>query len=164
MNPQQYNQFLSTQPKLYRFALSLTKDVNDAADIYQETLLKIWELRDEWQRWQSFEAYAMRMIRNEFRNQAAKNNRYLHVELDDIAERPASDITDDNMTIADLKTQFYNLIGKLPEVQRNILHLREIEEMEYKEIGEVLDLTETQVKVYLHRGRQYIKSKINGKR
>jgi len=36
--------------------------------------------------------------------------------------------------------------------------------MEYKEIGEILNITEAQVKVYLYRGRQYIKNKANGKR
>jgi RNA polymerase sigma factor (sigma-70 family) len=68
MNSKLYNLFISSQRKLYRFALSLTKDVTDAEDILQDTLLKLWKLRDDWESWENFEAYAMRMIRNEYLN------------------------------------------------------------------------------------------------
>jgi len=48
MKPKQYEQFLQCQPKLYRFAYSLVKHVGDAEDIFQDTLVKIWELKEEW--------------------------------------------------------------------------------------------------------------------
>lgn len=164
MDSEQYNQFLSSQRKLYRFALSLTKDVNDADDIYQESLMKLWQLKEEWANWQNFEAYAMRMVRNTFLNYYRKNNNRVYVALEQITEQPEPNDTDKEMVLTDLRMRFNALISKLPEVQRNILYLREIEEMEYKEIGEVLDITEAQVKVYLFRGRQYLKSKVHGKR
>jgi RNA polymerase sigma-70 factor (ECF subfamily) len=164
MDPEQYNQFLSSQRKLYRFALSLTKDVNDADDIYQESLMKLWQLKEEWENWQNFEAYAMRMVRNTFLNYSKKNSNRVYVALEQITEQPEPNDTDKEMVLTDLRMRFNALISKLPEVQRNILYLREIEEMEYKEIGEVLDITEAQVKVYLFRGRQYLKSKVHGKR
>lgn len=159
-----YKQFLSCRPKLYRFALSLTKDVNDAEDLFQETLLKLWELRSEWAEWKNFEAYAMRMQRNAFLNNVKKSNKQPHLQLDEISNHPFENATDINMRLADLRLQFYSLTSQLPAIQRDILYLREIEEMEYKEIGEVLNLTEAQVKVYLYRGRQYIKNKMNGTR
>lgn len=164
MDSEQYNQFLSSQRKLYRFALSLTKDVNDADDIYQESLMKLWQLKEEWANWQNFEAYAMRMVRNTFLNYYKKNSSQIHVALEQITEQPEPNDMDKEMVMTDLRMRFNALISKLPEVQRNILYLREIEEMEYKEIGEVLDITEVQVKVYLFRGRQYLKSKVHGKR
>ena len=164
MDSEHYNQFLSSQRKLYRFALSLTKDVNDADDIYQESLMKLWQLKEEWVNWQNFEAYAMRMVRNTFLNYFKKNSNRPHLALEQITEQPEPNDTDKEMVLTDLRMRFNALISKLPEVQRNILYLREIEEMEYKEIGEVLDITEAQVKVYLFRGRQYLKSKVHGKR
>ncbi len=164
MDSEQYNQFLSSQRKLYRFALSLTKDVNDADDIYQESLMKLWQLKEEWANWQNFEAYAMRMVRNTFLNYYKKNSSRVHVALEHITEQPEPNYTDKQMVLTDLRMRFNAMISKLPEVQRNILYLREIEEMEYKEIGEVLDITEAQVKVYLFRGRQYLKSKVHGRK
>lgn len=164
MESKLYNLFLSSQPKLYRFALSLTRDVNDAEDIYQESLLKLWQLKGEWGNWQSFEAYAMRMVRNAYLNHAKKQNGRVHVALEDMSEHAEPNETEQQITLTDLKMRFNALISKLPEMQRNIMYLREIEEMEYKEVAEVLQITEAQVKVYLFRGRQYLKSKIHGKR
>lgn len=158
------NQLLKNQDKLFRFSLSLTRNQSDAEDIYQETLIKIWELKDEWETWQNFEAYTMRMIRNTFLNFKKKSSNRAFVDIDDIVEIPQQNDIDQKNTLIDLKMKFDMLVRRLPEIQRNILHLREIEELEYKEIGEILDISESQVKVYLFRGRQYIKNKLNGTR
>ena len=164
MTPKLYNLFISSQRKLYRFALSLTKDVNDAEDVLQDTLLKLWKLRDEWDNWQNFEAYAMRMIRNEYLNYSKKQKGRAYSTLDDVPEGVEPSQTDTDMTTDDLMFRFNALTSKLPEIQRNILHLREIEELEYKEIAKVMDITEAQVKVYLYRARQYLQEKVHGKR
>lgn len=158
------NQLLKNQDKLFRFSLSLTRNQSDAEDVYQETLIKIWELKDEWDTWQNFEAYTMRMVRNTFLNFKKKNNNRAFVDIDDIVEIPQQNDIDQKNTLIDLRMKFDTLVRRLPEIQRNILHLREIEELEYKEIGEILDISESQVKVYLFRGRQYIKNKLNGTR
>jgi RNA polymerase sigma-70 factor (ECF subfamily) len=164
MNSSHHNQILDCRPKLYRFALSLTKNVDDAEDIYQETVLKLWELKDSWAGWQSFEAYAMRMVRNIYLNKVKKDKTRAYISLDDITEQTGENETESNIVIAELRLRFYSLISKLPQLQRDILHLREIEEMEYKEIAAVLEISEAQVKVYLYRARQYLKKKTNGKR
>jgi RNA polymerase sigma-70 factor (ECF subfamily) len=164
MIPEQYDQFLNSQQKLYRFAYSLARNVSDAEDIFQETLIRVWQLRDDWPNWLNFEAYAMRMVRNTFLNFKKKSSRHLHVALDELEEEPQINDTEKAILVADLKYKFDTLISKLPDIQRNIMYLREIEELEYKEIAEVLEITEAQVKVYLFRGRQFIKSKVYGKR
>ncbi|MCF0063210.1 RNA polymerase sigma factor [Dyadobacter chenwenxiniae] len=164
MNPKLYNLFISSQRKLYRFALSLTKDVNDAEDILQDTLLKLWKLREDWGSWENFEAYSMRMIRNEYLNHTKKLKGRVYSSLDDIPEGSEPSQTDTDMTTDHLMFRFNSLTSKLPDIQRNILHLREIEELEYKEIAKVMGITDAQVKVYLYRARQYLKDKVHGKR
>ncbi len=164
MNPDQYKQFLDCQRKLYRFALSIIKNVRDAEDVYQETIVKIWQLKAEWGSWKNFEAYTMSMVHNACLNFIKKNTSRVYVALDDVTEVPEQNETDKNAVLTDLRMRFNSLISKLPEIQRNILYLREIEEMEYKEICEILGITEAKVKVYLFRGRQYLKNKVNGKR
>ena len=52
------------------------------------------------------------------------------------------------------------LMDDLPEVQRTIMLLRDIEGKTYQEIAQTLDISETQVKVYLHRARTKIKERI----
>jgi len=164
MNSSQYNQFLKNQDKLFRFSLSLAGNQSDAEDIFQETLIKIWELKEEWGMWQNFEAYTMRMLRNTFLNFKKKSNNRVFVDISEMIETPQQNDIDELITITDLRVKFDALINKLPEIQRNILHLREIEELEYKEISEILGISESQVKVYLFRGRQYIKNKLHGTR
>lgn len=52
------------------------------------------------------------------------------------------------------------VLSGLPPVQKSIILLRDLEGYEYREIGEILELSETQVKVYLFRGRQKVKNAI----
>ena len=57
----------------------------------------------------------------------------------------------------ELKELIDKSLDQLPELQKSIILLRDLEGYDYKEIGEILDLSESQVKVYLFRGRQKIK-------
>ena len=158
MDAELYAKFLSGQPKLYRFAYSLTKNVSDAKDIHQETLIRIWEMREQWGEWRNFEAYSMRITRTVYLNFSKAKNRHPHLDLNEVTEKPVQNDIENSITLNDLKYTFNSIISNLPELQQNILYLREIEELEYKEIAQVLDISESQVKVYLFRGRQYIKN------
>ena len=150
-------EILKCQDKLYRFSISLTKDINDANDLYQETLLKLLEKREQWNQWKNFEAYAMTTVRNTFLNTTKKQNRVTVLTLQSAREKVEENATESKIRILDLIYRFESLISKLPEIQRQVLYLREIEEMEYKDIGQVLNLTDAQVKVYIFRGRQHLR-------
>ncbi len=158
MNPTLYDKFLSSQSKLYRFAYSLTKNVSDARDIHQDTLIKIWEMREQWGTWENFEAYGMRITRNTFLNFQKARQRRRYTELDNLSEKPQPNEVETHMVIDDLRYQFFRMIQRLPQLQQDILYLREVEEFEYREIAKILEISESQVKVYLFRGRQFIKT------
>ncbi|HWV65375.1 RNA polymerase sigma factor [Chitinophaga sp.] len=158
MNQSLYEKFLSSQSKLYRFAYSLAKNVSDAKDIHQDTLIKIWEMREQWEKWENMEAYGMRITRNTYLNFQKARQRRLHLELDELTEKPQPNEIEKHIVIDGLKHQFLSMIQPLPQLQQNILYLREVEELEYKEIAEILEISESQVKVYLFRGRQFIKT------
>jgi len=151
------NKLLKCQNKLYRFALSLTNDANDAKDILQETILKLLEKRNEWNRFDNFEAYAMRSVRNTYLNDRKKWGNARVIPIDVSLEFEEENEIEKKMNISDLRNDFNRIIAKLPEIQKQVLYLREIEEMEYKAISDVLSISETQVKVYIFRGRQFIK-------
>lgn len=154
---------LRCQNKLFRFALSLTNDVNDAKDIVQETILKLLEQRNEWNRIKNFEAYAMRTVRNTYLNDRRKLRSVRVIPMDVSLEFEDENDIEKKMNLSDLRNNFNRIIAKLPEIQRQVLYLREIEEMEYKTISEALNITEIQVKVYIFRGRQFIKKQRNEK-
>jgi RNA polymerase sigma-70 factor (ECF subfamily) len=58
----------------------------------------------------------------------------------------------------DVKKNINNVINTLPEIQQKIIMMRDEQGYSYKEIADQLNISETQVKVYLHRGRQQVKS------
>ena len=149
---------LPLKDKIFRLALRITLDRQEAEDITQETLIKVWEKRDEWHQIQNMEAYcftiARRLAIDATRNKHAKN---LSLSETDDTLHAIGLLPDDDLDLRQRIATVRNLINDLPEVQRTIIQLRDIEGLRYDEIAQITGVTETQVKVYLHRARKKIK-------
>lgn len=153
------NDVLPLKDKLYRLALRITLDTAEAEDIVQDTLIRIWNKRDEWAQWDSVEAYCITVCRNLSMDRAQKKEAQ-HVELDEnLYNRPELSTPHDRLAVQEEIGLFQEWVKELPQVQQDIIQLREIEEKSYKEIASLLNLTEEQVKVYLFRARQKIKKR-----
>lgn len=159
------NDILPMKDTLFRLALRITLSREEAEDIVQDTLIKVWNRRDSWDTIESIEAFSLTICRN-----MALDRLRLHdnsnSSLDDDAEgtRVVASIdtasnpyerTVQREKVAIVKT----LIDSLPEKQRSCMQLRDIEGKTYKEIATVLDITEEQVKVNIFRARQTIRQK-----
>lgn len=153
------NDILPLKDKLFRLALRITLDRAEAEDIVQDTLLKIWERREDWAEIASLEAFSMTICRNlalDRNGTAHKSNLRLQEDWDAPSFHTPLDALDSKMRMEHLQA----LIDALPEVQRSILLLRDTEGKRYDEIAEVLGISEAQVKVYLHRARQRLRLEI----
>ncbi len=110
------------------------------------------------------EAYCLAVCRNLSLDRISlKDN--CHVTLENQPDTPDSSTPHDALTRKEQISLVETLLTGLPEVQRSIIQLREIEGKNYKEIAEVLSISEEKVKVYLFRARQRIKqayAKIDG--
>lgn len=150
---------LPLKNKLFRLALRITLDRAEAEDVVQDTLIRVWSKRDEWDKLESVEAYCLTVARNlaiDRSQKAEARNLELTPETQDFPDA----LTPDRQL--EQKEQFrliHRLMNELPEKQRTVLQLRDVEEKSYKEIAEVMGLTEEQVKVNLFRARQRIKLK-----
>lgn len=152
---------LPLKDKLFRLALRITFDRAEAEDIVQDTLIRVWNKREEWQQMDSVEAYCMAITRNLAIDRSQKMEAQ-NVELTpETQEMPDASVPDRQMEQDEQLSIVHRLINELPEKQRSIVQLRDIEGKSYKEIAEVLGLTEEQVKVNLFRARQRIKTKYN---
>lgn len=152
---------LPLKDKLFRLALRITFDRAEAEDIVQDTLIRVWNKRDEWRQLDSVEAYCLTVARNLAIDRSQKMEAQ-NVELTpETQEMPDAATPDRQMEHDEQLAIVHRLINELPEKQRSILQLRDIEGKNYKEIAAILGLTEEQVKVNLFRARQRIKLKYN---
>lgn len=153
------NDILPLKDKLYRLALRITLDSAEAEDVVQDTLIRVWNKRGEWAQFDSVEAYCLTIARNLAidRSQLKESQ---HVELtQETQNAPDASGPYEQLVRNESMDLIYRLIDRLPENQRTILQLRDVEGKSYKEISEILRLTEEQVKVNLFRARQKIKQK-----
>lgn len=148
---------LPLKDRLFRLALSITLDRADAEDVVQDTLIRVWNKRDEWAQIDSIEAYTLTVCRHlalDLNAKAGRQNLPLDESRDEApAERTPYEELDARQRLDIVK----KLIDSLPETQRAIMELRDVEGKSYKDIADILQLSEDQVKVYLFRARQKVK-------
>lgn len=152
---------LPLKDMLFRMALHIVLVREDAEDIVQETLLKVWSKRDSWDSIESMEAWCITICRN----LALDHVRRKHSLLDVSSSKVEHSLPDDSRS--PLEEAHHNsrvevvkqLIGTLTEKQRTCMMLRDIEGKSYKEIADVLDMTIEQVKINIFRGRQAVRNK-----
>lgn len=150
---------LPLKDKLFRVALRITLNRAEAEDVVQDTMLRVWNKREEWSKFDSIEAFCLTVARNlaiDRREKMDSNTVELTPEMEE-----ASDASGPyNQLVQDERMRLiHRLISELPEKQRSVIQLRDIEGKNYKEIAKVMQLTEDQVKVTLFRARQKVKER-----
>ncbi len=153
------NDILPLKDKLFRLGLRITLDRAEAEDVVQDTMIRVWNKRDEWQQFESVEAYCLIVAKNLAIDRSQKKDAQ-NVELSpEMAEEADTSGPYDRLVNNERMKIIHRLIDELPEKQRLIMQLRDIEGESYKDIAKVLQLTEEQVKVNLFRARQKVKQR-----
>ena len=156
------NDVLPLKDVLYRLALRITLSHEEAEDIVQDTLIKVWNRRDEWQTLESIEAYSMTICRNLALDAIKKkdnNNESIEQRIAETSYQTSD--PHELMIRKDRIEMVKQLVNKLSEKQRSCLQLRDFEGKTYKEIAEILAITEEQVKVNIFRARRSIKQQFD---
>lgn len=151
---------LPLKNELFRLALRITLNRFEAEDIVQDTLIKVWNRRSDWNDIDSIEAFSLTICRNLSLDRIKKKENN-NDSLEDVkgAEPLASSNPQDRMIQADRVGLIKQIVDSLPEKQRSCMQLRDFEGKSYKEIATILDITEEQVKVNIFRARQSVKHK-----
>ncbi len=144
--------------KLFRFAMSMLRDEAEAEDVVQEVVIKLWKQRDQLDHIQNMEAWTMRLTRNLSIDKIRSKHRRFEpidtvIDLKESQPSPAK-----QLELSDAMEHLKKWIVQLPENQRLVFQLRDIEGMTYKEISETLDMPLSQVKINLFRARQQIRA------
>jgi len=143
--------------RLFRLAFSITKNKEDAEDVVQDVLFNVWKRKAEWEHIENMEAYCFRSTRNMALDKLALMENNIE-EIPENHDFPA--LGEDVQRKIEIEEQINlleNWVKKLPEKQQTLFRLREVEELSYKEIAMILDISEEQVKINLFRLRRKIK-------
>ena len=151
------NDILPLKDKLFRLALRITSDRAEAEDIVQETLIRVWNKRDEWPQFGSVEAYCLTVARNLALDRSERKDARTVELTPEMEQTPDASSPYDRLVNKERMRLLHRLLNRLPEKQRSIMQLRDVEGKSYKEIAALLNLTEEQVKVNLFRARQKVK-------
>ncbi len=155
------NDVLPLKNKLFRLALRITLNREEAEDIVQDTMIKVWNTRDKWQELDSIEAYSLTIARNLSLDRIKKmDNRNDSLEEQTIERQDDSTSSPSERMIQKDKLDIVRkIINELPEKQRTCLQLRDMGGKAYKEIASIMGITEEQVKVNIFRARQTVKQR-----
>ena len=138
---------------LYRFILKNIRDEHKARDIIQDSFEKLW-VKVDTVMYEKSKSYLFTTA--------------YHTMIDTIRRDKRSTVFDsinpENYShteqFSDINEVLHHAINRLPEIQRSVLLLRDYEGYAYDEIGEITELTESQVKVYIFRARKFLKNYI----
>ena len=146
--------------KLLRFAIQILQDEEEAKDVLQDVFLKLWQKRDDLNKVENLEAFAMRMVRNRCLD-VIRSRKTFSMELIQKKNLPEEDNSGSNL-LEDLDTLYLvkQIICSLPELQRTIIHLRDIEQLEYEEISKATDLNVNSIRVNLSRARKKVRDEM----
>ena len=154
---------LPLKNKLFRLALRITLDRAEAEDVVQETIIKVWNRREEWDQIENIEAFCLTVCRN---LAVDKTRRQPFLSLDDASPNsiPTPSLLtphpEEQAVQRDRIRLVRRLIDSLPEKQRSCMQLRDVEEKSYRDIAQILGITEEQVKVNIFRARQAIRERL----
>jgi len=149
---------LPSQGRLFRLAKLFLRNREEAEDTLQEVLLKLWTHRQQLESYQSVEAFAVQMTRNLCLDKL-KSKSYQTTTGDlDLHDVSTDSISPYQQTeLADSAALMRQLIEALPEQQKLILHLRDVEEYSFEEIQEVTGMTVNNIRVILSRARKEVR-------
>lgn len=141
--------------EMYRFAKRFVMSSDEAEDVVQDLMMKFWQKREELAAFGNLKSYAMKSVKNECLNRLKHHDVKMGFADFQIHRSELYQIETNN-----LKDQILDFIRQLPEKQKTVIHLKDVEEYDISEIAEMMEMEENAVRVNLMRARQKIKEQI----
>lgn len=157
------------QDRIYTYAWYTLQCREEAEDVTQEVLVKLWQHVDEVDPG-SLNAWVMRVTRNAVIDASRRCRTRKAVFADGVEVETVADFAVSNGQGADravvareIRSALETALASIDEPYRSIVVLREIQGMTYAEVGDALELPPNTIRVYLHRGRKMLREALRGK-
>lgn len=141
--------------EMYRFAKRFVMSSDEAEDVVQDLMMKFWQMKEKLSEYGNLKSYAMKCVKNECLNRLKHED----VKMGFAAlQLHRSELYQPEVN--NLKDEIIKFINSLPEKQKMVIHLKDVEDYAVSEISEMLEMEENAVRVNLMRARQKIKEQI----
>jgi RNA polymerase sigma-70 factor, ECF subfamily len=176
-NPEGFDRFVNHfRAKIFNYTWLMCRDREDAEEVAQDTLLKVFESFDQLREPERVRPWIFRIARNaclmkrrksvfapkqelsldEFLPVAHGDGEHRHIEIADWSNLP-----EDQLLRSELKETLERAIAELPDTYRSVMLLRDIEELSTEEAAQILDVSTDVVKTRLHRARLALRQKLD---
>ncbi len=139
---------------VYRFIVKNIRHTEDAQDIVQSAFEKLWVNRAQVLP-EKAKSYLFTVAYHQMIDHIRKSNKMPLSEDTFIPHQPI------NQEQAELKQLLMRAVNQLNPTQKSLVLLKDYEGYSYQEIAEIMNLSDSQVKVYLHRARLILKNKLS---
>ena len=151
---------LPIKDKLFRYALRILKNEDEAKDVVQETFIKVWNKRDEMDTLENMEAWCVRVARN-LALDKLKSKHSNSVDIDNAYDLQSNSQSPYSSTEqSDTMQSIHHYINQLPDMQKQVIQLRDIDGFSYQEISDILKQNLNTVKVNLFRARKQVREQL----
>jgi RNA polymerase sigma factor (sigma-70 family) len=160
MTPEEFKiQVLPLKHRLFRLALRMLGRVEEAEDTVQDAMIKLWNRREDLENYSSVEAFAMTITKNlsldRIRSKGFQAERISEKQVANVSEE-----REEKLEKEDFARFVRKIIDHLPDQQKAIMQMRDIEGMEYEQIAEVMELNINAIRVNLSRARKKVRDTI----
>lgn len=142
--------------EMYRFAKKFLTSADEAEDVVMDLMMKFWQKKEELLKVENLRSFALRSVKNECLNKLKHHEVKLGFANQVKHQSELYQIETNN-----LKEHILGFINQLPEKQKMVIHLKDVEDYDIAEISKVLEIEENAVRVNLMRARQKVKESIN---
>ena len=141
--------------KMFRFAKRFLQSTDESQDVVQDLMVKFWQMKEQLEQYSNLKSFAMKCVKNECLN------RLKHTEVKmGFAQMEYGRKEYYSNEVNNLREHIIGFIDELPEKQRMVMHLKDVEEYDVHEISEIMEMEENAVRVNLMRARQKVKEQI----
>ncbi|MFT7073102.1 RNA polymerase sigma factor [Patiriisocius sp. Uisw_017] len=155
-------EFLQTtmpfKDRLYRIAKRFLVSSDEAEDAVQEIYLKLWRGKEKLKNYKSPEAFAITMTKNycldRLKSKQASNLKIVHNNYENHQNLENQIEANDGVALV------FKIMDTLPNQEKMVLHLRDVEQLEFDEIAKMIDSNPTAVRVALSRARKKVRDQL----
>lgn len=149
------NTVFCLKDEMYRFAKRFVMSSDEAEDVVQDLMMKFWQKKEEIAAFSNLKSYALKSVKNECLNRLKHHDVKMGFADFQLHRSEQYQWEPNN-----LKEHIIGFINRLPDKQKAVIHLKDVEEYEVSEIAEMLEMEENAVRVNLMRARTKIREQI----